>query len=135
MSDADVRRFIFDAALTTGRVPLRDEIGDRAAMQRLADAHIVVLDASGEIRMAMPFSAVPTPFLVRSGDYSAFGNCIWDALGILAMKEADGVVEASCGCCGDAMPLRVRGGVLEDTTGVVHYAIPARRWWDDICFT
>jgi hypothetical protein len=37
--------------------------------------------------MANPFSAVPTPFLVRSGDRSWYGNCIWDALGIPAMLQ------------------------------------------------
>jgi hypothetical protein len=59
-----------------------------ASLQRLADGHVLVLQrGTGEILMANPFSAVPTPFLVRSGDRSWYGNCIWDALGIPAMLQ------------------------------------------------
>lgn len=136
MRNDDVRSHIFDVALTTGRVPQREEIGcAQESLQRLADARVLVLDGGGAIRMAMPFSAVPTPFRVRSGAYSTFGNCIWDALGILAMKHADGVVEASCACCGEEMPVHIRGGDLQEHVGIVHYGVPARQWWDDIVFT
>ena len=55
-----------------------------ASFQRLADGHILVLQrGTGEILMANPFSAVPTPCLVRAGDRSWYGNCIWDATGFL----------------------------------------------------
>ena len=136
MNDDQVRSRIFDVALTTGRVPQREEIGcAQESLQRLADGHVLVLEKNGAIRMAMPFSAVPTPFHVRSGDYSAYGNCIWDALGILAMKHADGVVEASCGCCGEEMPVHIQDAELQEHVGIVHYAVPARQWWDDIVFT
>ena len=136
MTDDAVRVRIFDIAFATGRVPQRDEIGcAQESLQRLADAHVLVLGRDGSIRMAMPWSAVPTPFHVRSGPYSAYGNCIWDALGILAMKHADGVVEAACACCGESMPVHIVDAELQEHTGVVHYAIPARHWWDDIVFT
>jgi hypothetical protein len=63
----------------------------------------VVLDPStGELLMVHPFSAVPTAFR-----------------------------ETQCGCCGDAMTLTIRNGGLEDSTGVVHVAVPARDWWRD----
>jgi len=136
VNDAEIRRSVFDVALTTGRIPAREEIGcSQEDLERLADAHVLVLQETGEILMAMPFSAVPTTFVVRSGDYAAWGNCVWDALGILAMKDVDGVVEAACGCCGTAMPLRVRRRQLLDTGGVVHYGVAAKQWWDDIVFT
>src|SRR2546430_1451977 len=61
-----------------------------ASFRRLAEAHILVLQRdSGEILMANPYSAVPTPFLVQTPRYDAYGNCIWDALGIAAMLRAD----------------------------------------------
>ena len=136
MRDDDIRSRIFDVALKEGRVPQREEIGcSQEDLRRLADNHVLVLDDRGAIRMAMPFSAVPTPFRVRSGDYSAFGNCIWDALGILAMKHADGVVESSCACCGETMPVHIRDAELQEHVGIVHFGVPARRWWDDIVFT
>jgi hypothetical protein len=33
------------------------------------------------------------------------------------------------------MRLQVRHGVLTRTEGVVHFGVPARRWWDNIGFT
>jgi hypothetical protein len=68
-----------------------------ASFRRLADGHILVLQrGTGEILMANPFSAVPTPFLVRAGDGSWYGNCSWDAMGIPAMLKQDAAIEASC---------------------------------------
>ena len=96
------------------------------AFRRLADGRILVLQrGTGEILMANPFSAVPTPFLVRSGDRSWYGNCIWDAAGIPAMLGQDAAIEASCGCCGTAMHLKVVNGSFEDAPGVAH--LPSRR--------
>ena len=108
----------------------------RASFQRLADGHILVLQqGSGEILMANPFSAVPTLFVVETTAYTAFGNCIWDALGIPAMLHQPGRIRTACGCCGEAMECEVTGGRLAAATGVVHFAIPALRWWEDIVFT
>ena len=45
------------------------------AFQSLAAAHVLVLDPeSSEIWMAMPFSAVPTPYRVQSGQQSWWAN-------------------------------------------------------------
>ena len=84
--------------------------------------------------MANPFSAVPTPFLVKAGGRSYYGNCIWDAMGVPAMLKQDALIEASCGCCGSAMNLKITNGSLEETGGIAHFAIPAAHWWDDIVF-
>jgi hypothetical protein len=84
--------------------------------------------------MANPFSAVPTPFLVKAGRRSYYGNCIWDAMGIPAMLKQDATVEASCGCCSTAMKLKITNGSLEEAHGIAHFAIPAAHWWDDIVF-
>ncbi len=145
IDDADVRSFVYRSALTTGSVPLAKSIARqfaqsehdvRESFARLADAHMLVLQPGGdEILMAMPFSAVPTPFAVSSGSLTAFGNCIWDSLGILAMLGRDGRVDASCGCCGTAMTLHVEDGELRERDGVSHFGVPAIRWWDDIAFT
>ena len=51
------------------------------------------------------------------------------------MLRCDAHVRTSCGCCGAAMVLAVAGGALRGGEGVVHFAIPARHWWDDIVFT
>jgi hypothetical protein len=142
--DDEVRRYVYDHAMK-GRLPptiaeaasalsvAPDDV--KASFQRLADGHILVLQrGTGEILMANPFSAVPTPFLVKATDRSWYGNCIWDATGIPAMLGQDVTIEASCGCCGTAKHLRVVNGSLEDAPGIVHFAIPAAHWWDDIVF-
>jgi hypothetical protein len=85
--------------------------------------------------MAEPFSAVPTSFLVRSGKTQWWGNCIWDALGILALLGVDGEVSTACPNSGQALRVTVVGNALVESAGVVHFAVPARDWWRDIGFT
>jgi alkylmercury lyase-like protein len=142
--DVRVRAAVYDATLTAGTPPSAREVGERlglaeevvsASLERLATGKALVLQRdSREVLMANPFSAVPTPFAVHAGGRMYYGNCIWDALGIPAMLGSDARIEASCGCCGESMPLSVRGGALEDLEGVVHFAIPAHQWWQDIVY-
>jgi Alkylmercury lyase len=84
----------------------------RASLRRMHDAHMLVLQPTGEILMANPFSAIPTPFVTEIGGRRWFGNCIWDALGIIATLHADGRVLTSCGTSGETMELSARDGVL-----------------------
>jgi len=111
-----------------------------AAFKQLGDAHMLVLQpGSGEILMANPLSAVPTPFVVETFEQTTprswYGNCIWDALGVIAMLHSDGRVLTSCGCCGESMAVDVKNGAVGSTpVGIVHFAIPAKHWWDDIVF-
>jgi alkylmercury lyase-like protein len=142
--DHEVRRYVYDHVMKRGLPASIAQTASalsttpdavEASFRRLADGHILVLQrGTGEILMANPFSAVPTPFLVRAKDGSWYGNCIWDAMGIPAMLKQDATIEASCGCCGTAMRLAVGDGSLEEAPGIVHFAIPAARWWDDIVF-
>jgi hypothetical protein len=144
-----VRVQLYRMFLESGRCPTSAEIAESLeccvsdvaeAFRELADAHMLVLQPlSGEVLMANPLSAVPTPFVVetqaRAGSQSLYGNCIWDALGAISMLQRDGRVLTSCGCCGESMTVNVRKGEVEAyPPGVVHFAIPARRWWDDIVF-
>jgi hypothetical protein len=107
----------------------------RESLERLAAGRVLVLQRdSREVLMASPFSAVPTPFAVHANGRLYYGNCVWDALGVPVMLGVDARVEASCGCCGEAMALRVTGGELEPVEGTVHFAVPAHRWWQDIVY-
>jgi len=143
--DAQVRRIVYDAFLTKGQPPNFTEVEDvlglsvsmvKDAYKRLAEGHILVLQPeSGEILMANPFSSVPTPFQVVAEDQSWWGNCIWDALGILAMVGRNGQVRSSCPDCGEGLHLTVRSGELENTSLIAHFSVPANQWWDDIVFT
>jgi hypothetical protein len=51
------------------------------------------------------------------------------------MLGGSGAVLTSCACCGEEMTLRVDDGALEPAEGVAHFAVPARRWWDNIGYT
>jgi hypothetical protein len=106
----------------------------QSAYQRLAEGKALVLQKSGEVLMAEPFSAVPTPFAVEVGARMWWGNCIWDALGIVAMFKQDARVVTACGCCNEAMTLEIRNGSLLKAEGVVHFAIPPAEWWNDVVF-
>jgi hypothetical protein len=51
------------------------------------------------------------------------------------MLRSDAVLDTSCGCCGEAMALTFRAGEPLPAQGLIHFAIPARRWWENIVFT
>jgi hypothetical protein len=111
----------------------RDSVAE--SFRRLAGGRILVLQRdSGEILMAPPYSAVPTPFAVETSHYATYGNCIWDALGIAAMLGIDAKIVTSCGDCGTAAEVVVEDGAVRGD-GLIHFALPARQWWNDIVFT
>lgn len=141
--DREVRHEIYSRFLA-GSVPTSRAIagalgvtGDEVlrSFRRWGDGHLLVLQSSGEILMAHPFSAVPTPFLVDSAGVTYWGNCIWDGLGILAMLGQDGTVVTSCPDCGENMTFRVEGGRVVEGEGIVHFAVPASRWYDNVVYT
>jgi hypothetical protein len=111
-----------------------DEV--RAALERLAAGKAIVLQPeSREVLMANPLCSVPTAFRVRLQERSFFGSCVWDGLGIMSMLQGDSVLDTSCACCGEAMTIGLSGGHIVPTSGVIHFAVPAKRWWENIVFT
>jgi len=143
MFDKRVRKYIYDHFVKTGQAPtiaqsaqaLSSTISEvQAAYRRLADGRALVLQGNGEILMAEPFSAVPTAFYIEVGAHAWWGNCIWDALGIPAMLKEDARIITACGCCNDRMILEVQNGSLINTSGLVHFAIPPKDWWNDVVF-
>jgi hypothetical protein len=145
VNDQEVRQQVYLKTVETGRPPRASEVAAvlgcgrdemLAAFRELRARKLLALaPESGEIVMAPPFSAVPTPFHVIAGDRDYFANCVWDAYGVAAALHRDARVEASCGCCGEAMKLAVRDGRPVATAGVAHFAVPAASWWDDITYT
>jgi hypothetical protein len=138
---AALRLQIYRRWIETGRVPAAAEL--TAAMQedvergldQLAEARTIVMEAgTRRIRMAHPFSGVPTAYRVRSGGISYWANCAWDSLGIAAILGRDTEAFAECADCGEQVDLSVRGGAVHDNA-VIHFVVPARRFWDDIVFT
>ncbi len=141
----DVRIHVFREAAATARVPQAPEISRalgrsepdvRAALHRLAEGKVLILAPNdGNIWAANPFCAVPSGFRVETAQKRYWGICIWDALGIAAALDSNAVITATCGDCGDRMTLEIRDRRLVRNEGVVHFAIPAHHWWDNIGFT
>jgi hypothetical protein len=141
MNDADIelRNRTYSRFVELGRAPQPEELGPHDEVLdgwlRLHDAHALVLDPGRtQIRMANPFSAVPTAYRVEAGGRWWYGNCAWDAFGILAALHVDGRIETSCPDCGEALVLDV-AGEPDDESLLFHCLVPAARWWDDIVFT
>ena len=107
-----------------------------AAWKRLHDAHAIVLQPDAvELRMANPFSAVPTAYRVHAGGRSWYANCAWDAFGVCAALHTDGHIDTTCPECGEAIECEVRDGQPVDKQLLFHCLVPAAQWWDDIVFT
>ncbi|MGE5691289.1 MAG: organomercurial lyase [Pseudomonadota bacterium] len=137
--ELELRNETYRRFVELGRAPVPEEVGDagevRAAWRRLHDAHALVLDDDGAIRMANPFSAVPTPHRVEAAGRSWHANCAWDAFGICAALGVDGRIETTCPDCGERIVVEVSDRRPHDTSLVFHCLVPAARWWDDIGFT
>ena len=144
-ADLDLRNATYRLFVERGSAPSVDDVaavtGTPApdvldCWQRLHAGHALVLDAAGrELRMANPFSAVPTAYRVQAAGRWWYANCAWDAFGICAALHDDGRVEATCPDCGDALTIAVTDGEPDDASLLFHCLVPARRWWEDIVFT
>ncbi len=143
--DLELRGVTYRLFATAGRAPTAGEVAAQlgtsqeaveSAWRRLHDAHALVLSpGTAEIRMANPFSAVPTAYRVRADGRWWYANCAWDAFGICAALHADGRIETSCPDCGEPLAVDVRGERPSDERLLFHCLVPAARWWEDIVFT
>jgi Alkylmercury lyase len=140
-----VRNLTYRMFVDRGRAPTIDEVAREAAIstsgveaswRELDRTHALVLNrATTEIRMANPFSAVPTAYRVHAVDRWWYANCAWDAVGICAALHTDGSIETSCPDCGEGIGLEVREREVSDERLLFHCLVPAAHWWDDIVFT
>lgn len=146
MNTTSVRVEVYRSFVEDGRAPTSADIATRlrlspdevdASLRQLHEDDVVALvPGTNLIWLAHPFCALDAPFHVKSGERTWDGICIWDALGILAMLELDGEVSTRCPHCGERLRLEVRDGALvgqEDN--VVHFGVPASRWYEDVGYT
>ncbi len=115
------------------------------------------------IRMANPFSGIPTDFKVHANGKTYYANCAWDMLGIPAALHCDAVIEAKFTESNELVKLEIKDGqitinnvTLSDSEGslprqaetlrsqqalpqsdmlLVHFPLPFARWYDDLVFT
>ncbi len=141
--DLRLRNETYRLFVSLGRAPTAGEVAEAIGLpsdgvldgwHRLHAAHALVLDGTA-IRMANPFSGVPTAFRVHAAGRDWFANCAWDAFGICAALHVDGRIETVCADCDDPLTVEVREMHPDDPSLLFHSLVPARRWWDDIVFT
>ena len=143
--DTHLRQAVYQHFASTSQAPSLAEMADqcgcseqevRAGYARLRANRVLLLQPDGEtIRMAPPFSGVPTPHTVDVGRHRYFANCAWDALGIAAALHQEAVVHSSCGQSGAPLDLPVSLDGPEPSPWLFHCQVPAARWWVDLIFT
>ncbi len=129
----------------TGRAPRPSEMAARAGLSeeqvlaaylQLRAQRLLLLEPDGRsIRMAPPFSGVPTQHVVESAGVRYFANCAWDALAIPAALHREGHVQSRCEQSLEPLDLRVGLDGPERSDWLFHCLVPARKWWDDLVFT
>jgi hypothetical protein len=144
--DNTVKLAIYRITADTGSIPNAGEVAQaigfsgsdvRAAFERLHAKRLLVPEPGDpdRIRMAPPFSGVPTAFPVEAVGLRYYANCVWDAYGVAAALHADAVIPAHDGFSGEPLTLEVRDSQPVFRPYVAHFAVPAAEWWDDIVFT
>jgi Alkylmercury lyase len=143
--DRDVRLCVDERFVENGSPPTVEEVASdlgcsleetEKSFRRLEEGRVLVL-APGTLNiwMANPLSAFPTPFWVETRHGGFWGNCVWDAFGVVAMLGGDGTVSTLCPDCSEPMEFLVERFQLRPGDGIAHFAVPARRWWDNIGYT
>ncbi len=146
--DWQIRVFIYTFFVEKERPPSSSEAAThfktgedeaRLAYRRLHDAHMIFLEPGmDDIRMAHPLSAIATDYRVHINGKRLWANCAWDSQGIPAMLQADATIEATLRPSGESVSYAVEGGDLRAggaEAGVVHFALPFARWYDDLVDT
>ncbi len=143
--DIQVKVAIYRALAATGQAPRADEIADqlvvpppdvKKAYARLAQRRLLVLEPDGvSIRMAPPFSGVPTQHRIQSAGVQYYANCAWDALGIPAALGRPAEVISRCEQSHEPLELAVGVAGPEASSWLFHCGVPAAQWWQDIVFT
>jgi hypothetical protein len=143
--DIELRNVTYRLFVEHGRAPTAEHVAVAAgvtvehvqrAWRRLHDAHALVLNRAGtELRMANPFSAVPSAYRVEADGRWWYANCAWDAFGVCAALQVDGRIESSCPDCGEPLAVGVRDERPDDERLLFHCFVPAQQWWEDIVFT
>ncbi len=142
----DLRLTVYQHFAATGRAPTHAELaagGDlelaqiAAGLRSLAADRHVVLDDTGKIVMAHPFSAIPLGFAVMGTATLWWGGCAWDSFALphLLDSERDVLVSTRCPGCGEALAWIVDRERPPAGSEVAHFLIPAAAMWENVVRT
>lgn len=104
----------------------------------LHNRHALFLDLETlTVRMANPFSGIPTDFKVHTNGKTYYANCAWDMLGIPAALHTDAVIEAVCTESNVQIEIEIRDGNLRFSIDDlrIHFPLAFSHWYDDLVFT
>jgi hypothetical protein len=145
MFDLTLRTAVYRHFASTGQSPtldqMREELG--ATSEQVIDGYrrlyakrmLVPADDFASIRMALPFSGVPTPHRVTVNGKAYFANCAWDAFGAVAALGATGDVLSRCEQTLEPLTLHLTADGPPPSRWLFHSVVPAAKWWNDIVFT
>ena len=144
-TDLATRLAIYTHFAATGTRPAASDVAARVGVTvpevresfgRLRTQRVLVLEEDGEsIRMAPPFSGIPTQHRVTSEGVSYYANCAWDALGIPAALHRPAIVHSRCEQSLQPLELEISERGPQASDWLFHCVVPAAQWWDNIVFT
>ena len=143
--DQLIRYEIMQHFITKGAAPRVEEMSEKwgksveeinTAFERLQENHALVLaPGTSNIWMIHPFSAVPTHHIVHTKERAYWANCGWDLLGVPVVTVIDSTIHVSCEHCEEKIEIEIRDGEIVKGDAVVHFTVPARRFWDNVGYT
>lgn len=117
-----IRHFIYAHFAETTNPPSVDETASHFSIsikeaselyQELNNRHAFFLEPETlSIRMANPFSGIPTDFKVHANGKTYYANCAWDMLGIPAALHCDAVIDAMCTESNEIVQIEVKDGQI-----------------------
>ncbi|PNU20487.1 hypothetical protein C2E25_07145 [Geothermobacter hydrogeniphilus] len=114
--DAALHRSILRSFAERGKPRQRIEKGGRAeiaaALQRLRNSDLVVLDGQGDIIGAYPFTLEETPHRLTVNGHRVHAMCALDALAVSPMFDCEVRIDSSCALSGEPIHIQQRDGVL-----------------------
>ncbi len=141
----ETRAFVYNRFADTAHAPSVDETAHHFNIsvkeagelyKELHNRHALFLEPETlTIRMANPFSGIPTDFKVHANGKTYFANCAWDMLGIPAALHCDVDIETVCTESNEPIQLNIRDGKVTNGELLVHFPLPFARWYDDLVFT
>src|SRR5256885_5336124 len=115
--DTQTKRAIYRHFGETGQRPSLQVVAERVradissvrdAYLRLRAQRVLVLEPDEvSIRMAPPFSGVPTQHVVIVDETKYFANCAWDLFGIPVALHRPGQVHSRCEQSGEQLNLEI----------------------------
>ena len=143
--DLTLRTAVYQHFAATGRSPTLDAVAEamNATSEQVRDGYrrlyakrmLVPASDCTSIRMAPPFSGVPTQHLVAVNGTEYFANCAWDAFGVVAALGGTGEVRSRCEQTLEPLVLHVTPDGPPVSSWLFHCVVPAAQWWNNIVFT